>query len=109
MPDEDAVSLDEKYVTNLINAIGSVEHTEVCKAKIDAARSAYDALTKEEQALVKNLSVLIEAEEAYSQFEETGIVNVETKVKNKVRKYFANGKIVIVRNGKKYNLNGQVE
>jgi hypothetical protein len=96
-------------VTDLINAIGSVENTAACKAKIDAARSAYDALTKDEQALVKNYSVLVEAENAYKQYETTAIADVEAKAENKVVKYIVNGKIVIVRNGKKYNLNGQVE
>ena len=98
-----------KFVTDLIAAIGKVENTAGSKAKIAAARSAYDALTKEQQALVKNLSVLVEAEEAYKQFEAAGIAVVETKVENKVGKYLENGKIVIVKNGKKYNMSGQTE
>ena len=96
-------------VYDLIAAIGKVEKTEGSKTKIAAARSAYDALTKEQQALVKNLSVLVEAEDAYKQFEAAGIAIVETKAENKVGKFFENGKIVIVKNGKKYNLNGQAE
>ena len=39
----------------------------------------------------------------------TGIDDVETKSENKVGKYIENGKIMIVKNGKKYNLNGQAE
>jgi hypothetical protein len=39
----------------------------------------------------------------------TGIDDVETIADNKVGKYIENGKIMIVKNGKKYNLNGQAE
>ena len=39
----------------------------------------------------------------------TGIDDIETIAENKVGKYIENGKIVIVKNGKKYNLNGQAE
>ena len=96
-------------VEDLIAVIGKVENTEESKAKIAAARSAYDALTKEQQALVKNLSVLVEAEKAYKQFETTGIADVETKDGNKDGKFLENGKIVIVRNGKNYSINGLAE
>lgn len=96
-------------VNDLIAAIGKVENTEESKAKIAAARSAYDALTKEEQALVKNLSVLVEAEKAYKLFETTGIADIETKDNNEAGKFLENGKIVIVKNGKRYNFNGQAE
>ena len=96
-------------VEDLIAVIGKVENTEESKAKIAAARSAYDALTKEEQALVKNLSVLVEAEKAYKLFETTGIADIETKDNNEAGKFLENGKIVIVKNGKRYNFNGQAE
>lgn len=96
-------------VSDLIAAIGKVENTEKSKAKIVAARSAYDALTKEEQALVKNFNALVDAENAYKQFETTGIASVETKDSNKDGKYIENGNIVIVKNGRKYNINGQAE
>ena len=96
-------------VNDLIAAIGKVENTEESKAKITAARSAYDALTKEQQAFVKNFNVLVEAEKAYKQFETTGIASVETKDSNKNGKYIENGNIVIVKNGKKYNINGLSE
>ena len=39
----------------------------------------------------------------------TGIANVEAKNGNKDGKFLVNGKLVIVKNGKKYNLNGQAE
>ncbi len=96
-------------VNDLIAAIGKVEKTDGSKAKITAARSAYDALTKEQQALVKNFNALVDAENAYKQFETTGIASVETKDSNKDGKYIENGNIVIVKNGKKYNINGQAE
>lgn len=107
---EDAdLPADVIAVYDLIAAIGKVENTEKSKAKIAAARSAYDALTKEEQALVKNLSVLVEAEKVYNQFETTGIADIETKDNNEAGKFLENGKIVIVKNGKRYNINGQAE
>ena len=54
----------------LIGAIGEVELTDECKAAIDAARSAYDALTAPRQALVTKLAVLEAAEAAYEQLKE---------------------------------------
>lgn len=41
--------------------------------------------------------------------ETTGISNIETKAENKVGKFLENGKIVIVKNGRKYNINGQAK
>ena len=96
-------------VYDLIAAIGKVDNTEACKAKITAARSAYEALTKEQQDLVKNLSVLVEAEDAYKQLETSGIADVTTKEESNNGKYLVNGKIMIVKNGKTYNLSGQAE
>jgi hypothetical protein len=49
-------------VINAIDAIGTVEPTAECKAKIDAARAAYDALTDEQKALVTNYDKLTAAE-----------------------------------------------
>ena len=51
---------------SLISAIGTVEYTDECKAKIDAARTAYDALTAEQKALVDNYDVLTAAEARYA-------------------------------------------
>ena len=60
---------DEKIydVLSKINTIGNVEYTDACKAKIDAARSTYDALTAEEKNLVgaNNLQTLTDAEKVY--------------------------------------------
>jgi len=54
-------------VVTLINAIGEVAYTEECKARIDAARAAYDALTDDQKALItaEQLAVLTAAEAAY--------------------------------------------
>ncbi len=51
-----------------INAIGTVEYTDASKAKIDAARAAYDALTDAQKALVtkETLAVLTDAEKTYA-------------------------------------------
>ena len=51
----------------LINAIGTV--TENSGAAIIAARDSYDALTSEQQLMVSNYAVLVEAEKAYAAFD----------------------------------------
>ena len=48
-----------------IDAIGTVELTDACKAKIDAAREAYNALSDEQKELVSNLKALTDAEDEY--------------------------------------------
>ena len=55
-----------KVVIDAINAIGTVEYTDECKGKIEAARAAYEALNDTRKALVTNLSVLTKAEEDYA-------------------------------------------
>ncbi len=52
-------------VMNLINAIGTVELTAECKAKIDAARTAYNALSDGDKDLVTNIKTLTTAEAAF--------------------------------------------
>lgn len=56
-----------KAVDNLIDAIGEVALTDDCKAKIDAARTAYDALTDAQKALVSKLDILTDAEAKLAQ------------------------------------------
>ena len=56
-----------KAVDNLIDAIGDVTLTDDCKAKIDAARKAYDALTDTQKALVSKLDILTDAEAKLAQ------------------------------------------
>jgi hypothetical protein len=96
-----------KAIMELINSIGKVEKTEACKTKIEAARAAYDALSKEHQALVKNYNTLVEAEDAYKKLSaQTDITNVNVDSTPKDAKYLENGKIVIIKNGKRFNING---
>lgn len=52
-------------VTKDINAIGKVEATAACKAKIEAAEKAYKDLTPAQQKLVTNYNVLTAARTAY--------------------------------------------
>ena len=54
-------------VINLINDIGEVEYTEEGKTKIDAARTAYDALNDAQQKLVTNSATLTAAETTYAE------------------------------------------
>ena len=96
-----------KAIMELINSIGKVENTEACKTKIAAARAAYDALSKEQQALVKNYNKLVEAEDAYNKLSvSTGITNVNADSTLKDAKYLKDGKIVIIKYGKQFNING---
>ena len=52
-------------VMNLIDAIGTVELTAECKAKIDAARAAFIALSDGDKAQVTNYETLTTAEAAF--------------------------------------------
>ncbi|MBQ7597254.1 MAG: surface glycoprotein [Clostridia bacterium] len=54
-------------VESLIDAIGTVEYTDACKAKIDAAKSAYDALTDAQKANVTNAQKLTDAIAEYNE------------------------------------------
>lgn len=54
-----------KDATDKIEAIGEVAYTEDCKAKIDAARAAYDALEEELKVQITNLETLTKAETEY--------------------------------------------
>ena len=58
-------------VIALIDAIGNVEYTDASKAKIDAARDAYDKLTEDQKSLVNNYSTLTEAEKRYEELANT--------------------------------------
>ncbi|GEM_PF-1093764 len=59
-----------KDAIDKINAIGTVELTPESKAKIDAARAAFDALNENQQERVWNADKLIEAEEAYRELKD---------------------------------------
>ena len=64
----DQVAVDA--VIAKIAAIGEVAYTPECKALIDAARTAYDALSDEQKALVTNYDVLTTAEATYATLKE---------------------------------------
>ena len=54
-------------VQTAINDIGAVTYSDESKAKIDAARAAYDALTDAQKALVENYDALTAAEASYAE------------------------------------------
>ena len=56
-----------KAVDDLIDAIGDVTLTDDCQAAIDAARTAYDALTDAQKELVSKLDILTAAEAKLAQ------------------------------------------
>ena len=55
---------------NKIDAIGTVDYNNECKAKIDAAREAYDDLTAEQKAVITNYNDLTSAEAEYANLKE---------------------------------------
>ena len=50
------------YIENLIKAIGTVDSSDDCKARIQKARKAYDKLTQSEKETISNYQTLVEAE-----------------------------------------------
>ena len=58
---------EAQAVIDKINAIGTVVYTDDCKAKIDAAGAAYDALSDAAKAKVTNLETLTNAQSTYAQ------------------------------------------
>ncbi len=75
-------------VKDLINAIGTLEYTDTCKGKVSDARTAYDALTQEQKALVDNYATLTHAEDvlahvdtAVEKIEAIGEVTLDSKDK----------------------------
>ncbi|MBR5619273.1 MAG: hypothetical protein IKW76_06020, partial [Clostridia bacterium] len=81
----------DKAVTDaeaLINAIGEVAYDDACKAKIDEARAAYDALTAEQQALVTNIGTLTDAETEYAALEAAAaLAQAKTDAKDALDNY----------------------
>ncbi len=65
-------------VESIINEIGTVQYTAESKAKIDAARNAYDALSEGDRALVLNYETLTDAEAAYASMH--AVAEVKTKI-----------------------------
>ena len=54
-------------VETLIAEIGEVTYTDESKAKIDAAQTAFDALTEAQKALVENSDVLAATQARYAE------------------------------------------
>ena len=69
-----------EMVEALIAKIGPVSGTPACKEKIDAAERAYQALPAEQQALVRNLQVLLDAKDAYGNLAAVRFVDVPKHV-----------------------------
>ena len=65
-------------VESLINEIGTVCYAAESKAKIDAAREAYDALSNENRSSVTNYETLTAAEAAYASMQ--AVAEVKTKI-----------------------------
>ena len=59
-------TLTPEGVAALIDAIGEVAYTAECKAKIDEARAAYNALSDEKKAQITNYEALTTAEATYA-------------------------------------------
>ena len=57
-------------VIEKINSIGTVSLTAETLVKINAARTAYDALTDEQKALVVNYATLTQAETTFAELQE---------------------------------------
>ncbi len=80
-------------VVKLIEEIGEVKYNDETKAKIDAARTAYDALTEEEKALVGSFNhsnkTLEDDEAVYEALKviaEIGEVGYDTDTEDKIEK-----------------------
>ena len=56
-----------KAVDEKILAIGEVEYTDACKAKIDDASASYEALTDTQRSLVEKLEILEAAKARYNE------------------------------------------
>ena len=71
-------TLSVAVVESLINEIGTVYYAAESKAKIDAARAAYDALSVGDKTSVSNYGTLTNAEAAYASMQ--AVAEVKTKI-----------------------------
>ena len=67
------VSVDYDGVKRRITAIGNVEYTKACEAKIKSARAAYDALSEDDKTKVSNYSFLVDAEKNFKNMKPTTV------------------------------------
>lgn len=65
---------DVTNVINLIDSIGEVSLSEICKTKIDAAREAYEELSEEKRSQVTNIEVLENVEQHYENLKSAKVV-----------------------------------
>ncbi len=66
-----------------IEAIGTVAYSAECKAKIEAAREAVDALNEYDQSLVTNLGTLLTAEDKFAE-DYAHLIEIDEKIANLV-------------------------
>ena len=71
-------------VIEKITAIGTVELSDACKAKIDEAKTAYKALTEDQKALVTNYNTLETAETEYKNLKDAADQSAATAVTTKI-------------------------
>ena len=99
-----------KDVDDLIAAIGTVEYTDASKALIDAARTAYDALTADQKTFVTTLATLEAAEKTYADLKAAAetVTGTDDVRSDKVQgtKFIRNGILYIEYNGTTYTLRG---
>ncbi len=79
-------------VKSLIGAIGEVTYDDACKAKIDAAREAYDKLTDAQKALVGNYQALTDAEAKYQSLAPAKKVDIKGASVGKIADQYYTGK-----------------
>lgn len=85
-------------VVDLINKIGNVEYTSTSKSKIDAAKAAYNALSKEQKALVLNYTTLSAAVVKYEKLEAEAKQNTKKDISKatlgKINSQVYTGKVI---------------
>ena len=85
-------------VVDKINAIGTVTYTNACKTRIDAARTAYDALTSDQKTRItaRQLKILTDAEARYEKLKEQ-----DQRTKNTLK---MNAKLKATQTGSQINI-----
>ena len=106
-----SLKADADKINNVIakiNAIGTVAYNAECKARIDAARAAYNALTSDQKTQVTNYKVLTDAEAKYASLKpvQPQKVDISKATVSKISTKYYNGKsikpsVTVTYNGKK--------
>lgn len=87
-----AVEQEVKDVINLINAVGTVSYDDASKEKINAAREAFDKLTREQKLLVNNYETLKEAEDEYKSLASSTKTSITKANVDKIADQYYTGK-----------------